>query len=204
MNYAELLKTWSSPLNHPSPDEIERQKHFLFRALTRRRLGFLAIMTPPTLALVVITGILIHHVAAPGMQAGAAALAHEWAAPVLLLMAWGLYVFFVRSQWTHIRRHPASTPSIVASLRALLDENLCSQRRVKWVTWLHLASLPVLAMALRKLDAVDKMRPHEFFSALVFFGTVIGLAILGLWFFGARKLRPEELRLRALLKSYDE
>ncbi|MEY4488769.1 MAG: hypothetical protein RIQ79_1277, partial [Verrucomicrobiota bacterium] len=57
MNYAELLKTWSSPLNQPSPENIERQKHVLLRVLSRRRLGFLAIMTPPTLALVAITGI---------------------------------------------------------------------------------------------------------------------------------------------------
>jgi hypothetical protein len=204
MNYAELLKTWSSPLNQPSPENIERQKHVLLRVLSRRRLGFLAIMTPPTLALVAITGILIQHLATLGAQAGAAALAQEWAAPVLLLMAWSLYVLFVRAQREHIRRHPANTPSIVASLRALLDENLCSQRRVKWVAWLHLASLPVLAMALRQLDVADKMRPHEFFSALVFFGMVIGLAILGLRFFGARKLRPEELRLRDLLRSYEE
>jgi len=204
MNYAELLATWSSPLNRPSSDEIERQKRICAAALVRRRRGFVAFLAAPTLALTVISGLWLWRVATPGFAPGASSLGREWAAPLLLAMTWGLFALFVRGQIRHLRRHPAAQTSIQAGLRALHDDNLRSQQRVKSVAWFHLGCLPVLAMALRQLEEVGKIAPREFTSALLFFGVVAALSVAGLWLFFARGLRPEGRRLEALLRAYEE
>lgn len=204
MNYAELLAAWSSPLNRPSVDEIERQKRVCAAALVRRRRGFVAFLAAPALALAVISGLWLWRVASPGFSPGASHLGREWAAPVLLATTWGLFALFVRGQIRHLRRHPAAEASIQANLRALHDDNLRSQQRVKSAAWFHLGCLPVLAMALRQLEEAGKIAPREFMSALLFFAVVAVLSIAGLRMFLARGLRPEGRRLEALLRAYEE
>ncbi len=204
MNYAELLQTWSSPSNRPSPAEIERQKWICASTLARRRRGFVAMMATPALVLTSISAWWLWRVAFAGSAPGALAFGREWAAPLLLAMTWGLFVLFVRGQAMHLRRHPEPGASILGGLRALHDDNRRSQQRVKSAAWLHLACLPVLSLALRQLEAADKIQPREFVSALVFFGAVAGLSIAGLWVFLACKLRPEGRRLGALLHAYEE
>lgn len=200
MNYPDLLQLWSSPANRPSRADIDAQKECLARALTRRRRAFFALMTPPAVALTLVTGILFRRL----FVAGADELAREWAAPALLLATWTTFFVFIRSFRAHSRNHADYGLSVAASLRGLLDHTLRARRRTTWLLWSHLAGLPVLGLALRQLFAAEKMAPREFFSALTFFGAVIATSIIGLLLFRSLRLRPEELRLRALLRAYDE
>lgn len=200
MNYPDLLQLWSSPANHPSRADIDAQKECLARALTRRRRAFFALMTPPAVALTLVTGLLLHRLSATGMET----LAREWAAPALLLATWTTFFVFVRSFRGHSRSHADFSLSVAASLRGLLDHTLRARRRTTWLLWSHFASLPVLGLSLRQLSSAGKMAPHESSSALVFFGSVIAASLVGLLLFRSLRLRPEELRLRELLRAYGE
>ena len=201
MNFSDLQKTWSSPINCPAPAELERQKIVLARALARRRRRFIAFLAPPALALILVTGLLVWRISAAG--ALSFSLSREWAAPLLLALPWLAFVHLVRRHLQHLRHHPDYQNSIAASLRALLDANRQSQARFKTLIWLHLASAPILALVLRQLVAAGKTRPHELTSMIVFFGTVILLALLSLLLVHFCKLRPEQKQIQALLRHYE-
>lgn len=200
MNYAELLDTWSSPLNRPTEAMIARHKQWLTRRLARRRLGFLLTMTPPAIGLSLTSALLVWRIAQHGPQA----LGAEWAAGLLLLTTWATFFVFARSQGEHLRRHPRHDHSVSASIRGLLDDNLRAQRRARWLLWSNLLGLPVIALALRQLDIAGKIEPRELLSAAIFFGAVLLLSSLATWLYRSRRLRPEEKHLRELVGAYRE
>lgn len=199
MNFADLQNTWASAHNAPTPAELEAQKARFVRTLERKRRGFFAFLVFPVAVLLIVTALVNWRTFGPsGATAG-----DEWAGPLLLLLPWTAVFVFIRLQIAHVRGHADYRQSIPASLRALLDENRRAQRRAMTILWLHVASLPLLALAISQLAEAGKLRPHELRSMVVFFGSVIVASIVGLLIVRARKLRPERERLQALLRDYE-
>ena len=200
MNFADLQNIWASAHNRPTASELEAQKQRFVRALTRQRRGFFAFLALPVAALLVMTALVNWRTFGPsGATAG-----DEWAGPLLLLLPWTAVFVFIRLQIAHVRRHADYRESIPASLRALLDANRRAQLRATTILWLHVASLPLLALAISQLAEAGKLRPHELRSMAVFFGGVIIVSIVGVLFIRACKLRPERERLLVLLRDYEE
>jgi hypothetical protein len=200
MNFADLQDTWNSAHNRPSAAECEAQKARFVRTLERKRRGFFAFLALPVAVLLVVTALVNWRAFGPsGATAG-----EEWAGPLLLLLPWTAVFVFIRHQIAHVRGHADYRASIPASLRALLDENRRAWLRATTILWIHVASVPVLVLAIRQLEEAGKLRPHELRSMAVFFGGVIVASIVGLLIVRARKLRPERERLAALLREYEE
>lgn len=200
MNFADLQNIWASAHNVPSPAELAAQKARFVRTLERKRRGFFAFLALPVAALLVMTALVNWRTFGPsGATAG-----DEWAGPLLLLLPWTAVFVFIRLQIAHVRRHADYRESIPASLRALLDANRRAQLRATTILWLHVASLPLLALAISQLAEAGKLRPHELRSMAVFFGGLIVASIVGLLIVRTRKLRPRRERLQALLSDYEE
>ena len=199
MNFTDIQHAWASPHNRPSAAEIEAHKTTLCTLLARRRRGFVALVATPTITLTAVTGALVWRLLADEFFD----LSHEWAALLLLALPWFALVGFIRHQRTHLARHPDYRRSLSSGLRALLDENRLARMRAKTLLVLHLASLPLVVLVARQLVAAGKARPHEAQSMLIFFGTVIVLALGALSAWLLRKLRPEQARLEALLRAYE-
>ncbi len=199
MNFADLQKTWASAHNRPSAAELEEQKARLVRKLVGQRRGFFAFMAFPVTAMLAVTALLNWRVFGPG-----ASTSDNWAGPLLLALPWAVVFTVIWQQIAHHRRHADYRESIPASLRALLDANRRAQFRATLIVWVHLASLPLLALVMWQLEAAGKARPHELRSMAAFFGGVIAVAVVALLIVRARKLRPEQARLQALLSDYEE
>ena len=199
MNFADLQDTWNSAHNRPAAAELEAQKQRFVRTLTRQRRGFFAFLVLPIAVLLFLTAWMNWR----AFGFADAPAGEEWAGPLLLLLPWTAVFIFIRLQIAHVRRHADYRESIPASLRALLDANRRAQRRATTILWLHVASLPLLALAISQLGEAGKLRPHELRSMVVFFGGVIVACIVGLLIVRARKLRPERERLLALLHDYE-
>lgn len=197
MNFADIQQAWASAHNRPSAAAIEAHKATLHALLARRRRGFVALVTAPVVVLGMVTGMVAWRMAADDLFD----LERQWASLLLLALPWLTLVWFLRRQSGHLRRHPDYRHSFAAGLRALLDENRQARMRARTLIALHLACLPVLALAARQLAAAGKARPHEMQSMLLFFGTVIALAAGAQLLWLVRKLRPEQARLEQLLRS---
>jgi hypothetical protein len=200
MNFADIQNAWASPHNRQSPAEIEAHKNTLATALARRRRGFLAFIVPPLVALIAFTALFAWRVTGGDLVV----YGPDMAVPLLLVLPWAAIIYFLRRHGAHLSRHPDYRSSLVAALRALLDDNRQARARVKTMILMHLVSMPLLAFAVRQLADAGKVRAHELRSMIVFFGTVIVVALVGLLLFHLRKLRPEQDRLQALLRSYEE
>ena len=106
-------------------------------------------------------------------------------------------------------RTPAAPPrasdperSLADSLRALLDHNRRAQTRVRTIALLHLASVPLLAIAVRQLEQGGKVEASEVGSL----ATVLALLLVTTWAVLAYRyfaeLRPRERALRSVLAGY--
>lgn len=198
MNFADLQKTWASAHNLPSSAELEAQKARLVRRLVGQRRGFYAFMAFPVTAMLVITALVNWRAFGPGASGS-----DNWMGPLLLALPWAVVFTVIWQQIAHHRRHADYGASIPASLRALLDANRRAQFRATLIMRVHFASVPLLALAMWQLEAAGKVRPHELRSMAAFFGGVIVVAVVGLLMVRARKLRPEQARLEALLRDYE-
>ncbi len=194
MSYDDLKNLWKSPDNRPTREETERQREALAASLRKEQRAFwIRIGLAMTLMLVPLVGMLKHV-----LEGGPFAFQREWAVLVLFALPWIGAVLFIRRQLRHRRAHADYARTVGQTLRAALDANHAAQQRAKILQGLLALCVPVMALCIWQLHAVGKTRPHEAVSLAAFMAIVIAASWLGI-FWNARKLRPEERKLTALV-----
>lgn len=194
MSYDEMKALWKSLDNRPSPEETERQREALVASLKKEHRAFyIRVGLAMTLMLVPLIGMVKHVI-----EGGPFAFNREWAVLLLFLLPWIGAVLFIRRQLRHRRAHADYDRSVGQTLRAALDANHAAQQRAKILQGLLALSAPVMALCIWQLQAVGKARPHEAVSL----ATLMAIVIVASWcaiFWDARKLRPQEKHLAALV-----
>ncbi len=198
MSYDEMKNLWKSPDNRPTPEETERQHEALVASMCKEQRAFwLRIGLAMTLMLVPLAG-LVKHV----IEGGPFAFKREWAVMVLFALQLIGAGLFIRRQVRHRRAHGDFARSVGQTLRAALDANQAAQQRAKILLGLLALSAPVMALCIWQLQAAGKARPHEAASLATFMAIMI-VASWGGIFWNARKLRPEERKLEALVAELE-
>src|SRR5688572_3358796 len=131
MNFADIQATWRSPHNRPTAAEREEQHMKLIADLRRRRRGSLILLGITLVPLVYLTGKVVLHVLWPDPALDAVDLRREWGIVPFFLLPWIGWLFMVRLHRRQGARHANYATSIVASVKALLDENRSEQVRDK-------------------------------------------------------------------------
>ncbi len=198
MSYDEMKNLWKSPDNRPTPEETERQREVLVASLKKdHRAFYLRVGLAMTLMLVPLVGMVKHVI-----EGGPFAFNREWAVLVLFALPWIGAVLFIRRQLRHRRMHGNYERSVGQTLRAALDANHAAQQRAKIMQGLLALSAPVMALCIWQLQAVGKARPHEAASLATLMAIVIAASWGGI-FWDARKLRPQEKKLEALVAELE-
>jgi hypothetical protein len=201
MNFADLEKTWRSPLNRPDPAALELMKQsFLAEHDRRRQAGkrFLFIVVG---VLTVIT-LRFLGVALWLRGSGQVDFAREWGAVLFLLIPWVGIVIIARHLARHDREH-GRAGTIADGIRALLAENRVSRLRLRVVAGLHGAGLLILPVVVYQLRAVGKAGDEILVPAFVLWPLIVAGILSAMWWHDRRKLAPRRRELESLLKSYE-
>lgn len=199
MTYDDIQSVWGSPHNQPSHGELEQQKQRLALRLRRRYRGFLLITGLAATWLTVLGVGFARHVA----NGGAFDLSREWAAGLLFLLPVVALGVFWRQHFHHRSRHVLYQQSIVASVRALLDENRLSRTRLKLIAALNGVMLLVMPFIVVQLRAAGKAGDEILMPAFVLFPALMVFVFVVLALRYRRTLLPQKLELETLLKSYE-
>jgi hypothetical protein len=200
MTYDDLVPVWRSPGNAADPSQIERYKASIVSRLGKEYREFLWHIGAVAALTIFLAGGFVQYL----RSGGAFDLQREWGAIVFLLLPIGVAAIFVRGFVKHRQQHPRYDLSILDALRALIDENRLARARLRvsmGVLTLAMALLPVITF---QLQLVGKQRPHEAASMLVVFGAVYVFAMAGQIWKYRRRLLPENARLQALFRSYEQ
>ena len=199
MTFDDLAPAWSSASNAPDPAQLDRYKASVIKRLNKDHRDFLWHIGMAVVLTVFLAGRFTEYVSG----GGAFDLRNEWASIVFLLLPIGVAAVFLRGFIQHRRRHPRYDLSIVAALRAMLDENRLSRLRLRVSMGVLTVAMALTPLMTHQLQLVGKQRPHEAASMLAVFGVayVLSMAVM-LWKY-RRQLLPENARLRELFKSYE-
>jgi hypothetical protein len=203
MNFADLEKTWRSPLNRPDPSALDQMKTEFIADHDRRRRNQKRFLFLVVAALTVITLRFLAFALRPDTVQPGFNPAREWGAVLLLLLPWGGVVFLARQLTRHDRAHGDPAPSLAGSVRALLAENRMSRTRLQAMAWLHAAILLALPVVVYQLRAAGKAGDEILLPAFVVWPLLAASILLGLWWHDRRKLQPRQRELEELLKSYE-
>lgn len=201
MNFAEIQNAWQSPHNQPAAAELEKQKMELVQTLHRRDRGFVIGMTLIVAALVLMTGLIVRNQMIGGSP-DTIDFKREWSAIVFFGLPWFGAIWILLRYRRLLKQQGNYTGSIADSVSALLEQNRFAQAKTRLILILQAVSLPIIALVIYQLQAVDKMRPHEAISAAMLFGGAMLLALSCMLWELFRKLRPEQRRLEGLLTEY--
>jgi hypothetical protein len=194
MSYDDLKDLWKSPDNRPTSEETEKHRNALVASLKKEHRDFyIRVGLAMTLMLVPLIGMTKHIV-----EGGPFAVTREWAVLVLFALPWIGAALFIRRQVRHRRVHADYDRSVGQTVRAALDANHAAQQRAKIMQGLLALSAPVMALCIWQLQVVGKSRPHEAASMAL----VMAIIIVASWggiYWDARRLRPQERKLEALL-----
>jgi hypothetical protein len=203
MNFADLEKTWRSPLNRPDPAALDLMKQSFLAEHDRRRLGHKRFLFFVVVALTFITLRFLNAASWLGGEGGTTVdLAREWGAVIFLLIPWAGVVMIARRLARHDREH-GSAGNIGESIRALVAENRVNRMRLRVAAALHLSALLILPVVVYQLRAVGKAGDEILVPAFVIWPLIAGAILLGLWWHDRRKLAPRQRELEALLKDYE-
>ncbi len=202
MNPSDIEALWRSPHNQPSPEDIDLAHSRLVVTLRRRQRGFVIQMACAFVWLVLITGGLAYVVLWPDGAKAAPSFSREWAVLLLLALPWLAALSFVRQNRRGLTLRSDPEVSISASLRAMIAQSHQSLRRMRSILWLHLISVPVLALCISQIHDAGKARPHELISMITVLAVIIALSVTGI-FIGMARRRGEVRRLESLLQNYD-
>lgn len=203
MNFADIQNAWQSPHNRPPAAELEKQKMEFIQTLHRRDRGFVIGLTLIIAGLVLMTVMLLRNQMVAGGTPAGIDFSQEWSVWLFFALPWigTAWVFFRYRRM--LARQGDYSASIVDSVRALAEQNRFAQAKTRLILALEIVALPIVALVLQQLLSVGKMRPHEAKSGALLFGLAMLLAIGGMLWELFKKLRPEQQRLEALLRSYD-
>lgn len=203
MNFADLENTWRSPHNRPDPATVDRLKKEFIAEHDRRRRGQKLFLFWVGAVLTFLTMRLAAQVIRPDPPKPGFDFTREWGSVLLLLLPWGALVVLARRLSRHDREHGHPEPTLAGSVRALLDEVRASRSRLRIVAWLHGATVLLLPLVAYQLRAVGKAGDEILLPVFVLWPLIAAGIGLGLWWHDRRKLRPRQLELEALLKSYE-
>jgi len=203
MNFADLEKTWRSPLNRPDPSALDHMKKEFIADHDRRRRNQKRFLFLVVAGLTFITLRFLAFALSPEAMQPGFNPAREWGAVLFLLLPWGGVAFLARQLSRHDRAHGDPAPSLAGSVRALLAENRMSRTRLKAMAWLHGATLLALPVVIYQLRAAGKAGDEILVPAFVIWPLITAGILGGLWWHDRRKLQPRQRELEALLKSYE-
>lgn len=204
MNFDDLQKTWQSPLNQPSPAQLEKDKMTFISELRKRHRGALIFFAWIFFVLTLFTGRLVVHLATPHPVGQAIDISREWGSFFLIALPWFALAFFFKQHLSHRARHPNYERSISASVRAALEENRLTQARQKWIMMLNGTVVLLMPLIVFQLRSVGKAGDEITLPAFVFLPALMLSISLGMWWHRRRTLRPRERELEALLATYRE
>jgi MFS family permease len=198
MTFDDLVPAWSSASNSPDPAQVDRYKASVVKRLTKDHRDFLWHVGMAAAMTIFLAGRFTEYL----IRGGAFDLRHEWASIVFLLLPIGVAAVFLRGFIQHRRRHPRYDLSIVAALRAMLDENRLARLRLRVSMGVLTVAMALMPLMTYQLQLAGKQRPHEAASMLAVFGAAYVLAMgWQVWRY-RRKLLPENARLQHLFESY--
>lgn len=196
MSLESFTTAWGSAANGPGPKEVEALAAALVRGLRRRARRLAVGLTIAAAVLVALTVAWVRHLLSPVGEP------NEWALAPLLAPAWFALVLVLRRVFRHRIAHAAAQDSIAALLRAALEETHQARSRLRWISVLHLVSLPALVLTLWHLLDTGRVQPRELTSlAVVLAGLVVG-SLLVMQLYDRFRLRPRQQQLRSLIAAY--
>ncbi len=198
MDLAALKALWNSPENTPSSDSkrvfIDRAIQSLDRERTQAR-GMSVYVIGMTVAATGVSAWQLFKANGEGIEA--------WYAHLMLAATWIAAI----AMSAHYKRRMQAVPqtaynSTRVTLETLLDRARSRYRETQILLGLFLSFIPLLAIAIERLEASGKMRPHEASSATTMAGIIL-ISGIGWFLFDlfARK-RPELQHLQTLLREY--
>lgn len=195
MNLNELQTAWNSPQNSAPANEQQQLAGQFARQMIRRR-RFQSIWLITTFAWLTVITV----VAAWTFAAGHAKPGFEWGVIPLLLLPWIAAVYFLRSYLKSASAAQGSLP-VLDSFRAALQSNQAERTNLKLVAGLLALMVPLLALAMRQLQAMGKVSDQELVSMALVFGAALlaGLGGIAVRYFG--RLQPQRKRLEILLRE---
>lgn len=199
MTFDDLAPAWNSASNAPDPAQLDRYKASVVRRLEGDHRDFLWHVGLATGSTLFLAGGFVQYV----RSGGAFDFATEWASIVFLLLPIGVAVAFLRGFIQHRRRHPRYDLSIVAALRALLDENRLARLRLRVSMGVLTVAMALTPLMTHQLQFVGKQRPHEAASMLAIFAAAYAVAMVVMLWKYRRRLLPENARLQELFRSYE-
>jgi hypothetical protein len=199
MTHDPIDVLWQSPANSVPPAELERLRPALAARLRRERRRLAALLAIAGGALLVLTVGL-----ALGLFGSESGDRPIGAATALLLgPPWIAFVLFVRRLLRGRELARESDRSIREALEATLAATHSAEARARTIAFLHLASLPVLVLAVRDLRLTGKVAADELLSLAAVLSLLLlatGALLLHHYF---RRLKPRSRQLEALLAEYD-
>lgn len=202
MNWTELETLWRSPHNQPAAPDWDRQRRNVLQAYLRRDRGVRLCLALALFWLSLVTGRLVLFLLWPDPTHDRIDWSREWAVVPFLLLPWFGAVGIAVRYWRR-REHPDYGQSLVAGLRALLEQSRNAARRLRLMLGMHLVGVPLLALCLVQLQDVGKTTGNQLTSMIVFMAAVVILSVGGIslsW----RSHRREIRRLEGLLRDYEE
>jgi hypothetical protein len=199
MTFDDLAPAWTSASNAPDPAQLDRYKASVVRRLEGDHRAFLWQVGMATGLTLFLAGGFGQYV----RSGGAFDFANEWASILFLLLPFGVAAAFLRGFIQHRRRHPRYDLSIVAAVRALLDENRLSRLRLRVSMGVLTVAMALTPLMTHQLQLVGKQRPHEAASMLAIFGAAYVLSMIVMLWKYRRRLLPENARLQELFRSYE-
>jgi uncharacterized membrane protein len=199
MTFDDLVPAWGSAQNAPDAAQIEQYKNGIVTRLNKEHRNFLWHVGQATILTAFMAGGFLQYL----RSGGAFDFEREWASLVFLLLPLGIAAFFWRGYLRHRREHPRYDLSIVAALRAMIDENRLARLRLRVSMVVVTVAMALVPVVTYQLQLVGKQRPHEAASMLAVFGFAYVVA-MGWQFWRYRwKLLPENARLQDLFRSYE-
>lgn len=202
MNFDDIQKTWQSPLNRPTPAQIESDKMNFLTDLRKRNRGAVIFMLWILALLTFITGRVVLQLIAPSPASDPIDLSREWAMVPLLALPWIALAIFYRKYRGYRHRNPDSGSSISASVRALRDENRLARERHRWVSILSAGMLLLMPLIVYQLRAVGKAGDEILVPAFVLLPALMLAIFIGMRWHDRRVLQPRQRELEELLANY--
>lgn len=200
MTFDDLVPAWSSASNAPDPAQLDRYKTSVVKRLDQDHRDFLWHIGMAAGLTIFLAGGFVQYL----RSGGAFDLRNEWASLVFLLLPIGVAAVFLRGFIQHRRRHPRYDLSIVAALRAMLDENRLARLRLRVSMGVLTVAMALVPLVTHQLELVGKQRPHEAASMLAVFGLAYVVSMAWqIWKYRGNLL-PENARLQALFRSYEQ
>jgi hypothetical protein len=199
MTFDDLAPAWNSSSNAPDPAQLDRYKTSVVKRLDADHRDFLWHVGMAGGLTIFLAGGFVQYL----RSGGAFDFRNEWASLVFLLLPVGVAALFLRGFLQHRRQHRHYDVSIVAALRAMIDENRLARVRLRISMGVLTGAMALVPIVTHQLQLVGKQRPHEAASMLAVFG-VAYVAAMGLQIWRYRwKLLPENSRLKELFASYE-